>query len=133
MGTPHATCPVEAAMNVVIVDDDKRLLLSLTQRFSEAGHDVVAFEAFEAAKRYLSKNKPDVLVTDIRLGAFNGLQLVFLAKFASPQMTACVLSGFEDRVLRKDAVSAGASFHMKPIESEYLLHEIENSRRAVSV
>ncbi len=116
-------------MHVVIVDDDERLLDSLKQRFSDAGHDVVAFADFEPAKCYLAATRPDVLVTDVRLGAFNGLQLVLLAKYERPELTACVLSGFDDRALRKDAVSIGASFHMKPIESGRLLSEIENIRR----
>jgi len=116
-------------MHVVIVDDDERLLDSLKQRFSDAGHDVMAFAGFEPAKCYLAATRPDVLVTDVRLGAFNGLQLVLLAKHGRPELTACVLSGFDDRALRNDAVSIGASFHMKPIESQRLLSEIESIRR----
>lgn len=116
-------------MRVVIVDDDQHTLRRLQDGFVGAGHDVVAFGRFDLAKRYLAGNRPDVLVTDVRLGAFNGLQLVILAKLDQPDMTAFVLSRDEDCVLRKDAASMGACFHVKPIETSQLLIEIEKTHR----
>jgi YesN/AraC family two-component response regulator len=62
-----------------------------------------------------------VLVTGVRLGAYNGLQLVMLAKAERPDITAVVLSGFDDPVLRHDATSIGASFRVKPVPHEQLL------------
>jgi DNA-binding NtrC family response regulator len=114
-------------MHVVIVDDDQQLLRGMRDGFAGAGHDVVVFGEYEPAKRYLAQNAPDVLVTDVRLGAFNGLQLVLFAKIGHPKMTAFVLSRDEDRVLRKDATSVGACFHVKPIESAQLLDEISRN------
>jgi two-component system, NtrC family, nitrogen regulation response regulator GlnG len=116
-------------MHVVIVDDDLGTLSTLQNGFIDAGHDVVTFGGFEKAKRYLAANIPDVLVTDVRLGAFNGLQLVLLAKIGHPEMAAFVLSRDEDCVLRKDAASVGACFHVKPIETAQLLTELKKTHR----
>jgi len=114
-------------MRVVIVDDDERLLSAMQECFIGAGDEVVTFAQFEPAKSYLATAEIDALVTDVRLGAYNGLQLVMLAKWGHPEMKAMVLSGFEDPVLRHDAANIGASFCLKPVDREQLLHGIHGA------
>ena len=112
-------------MRVMIVDDDETLLREMQEWFVAGGNEVVTFSKFEPAKGYLADARVDVLVTGVRLGAYNGLQLVMLAKAERPDMTAVVLSGSDDPVLRHDATSIGASFRVKPIPHEQLLDGIE--------
>jgi DNA-binding NtrC family response regulator len=114
-------------MRVVIVDDNEPLLRAMEQCVAGAGHDVVAFGQFESAKTYLATTQFDVLVTDVRLGAYNGLQLAMFAKLEHPETTAIVLSGFDDPVLRKDAASIGARFCVKPVGTDALLDGIANT------
>jgi len=111
-------------MRVVIVDDNEPLLHAMEQCVASAGHDVVVFAQFESAKTYLATTQFDVLVTDVRLGAYNGLQLAMFAKLEHPETTAIVLSGFDDPVLRKDAASIGARFCLKPVGTDALLDGI---------
>jgi DNA-binding response OmpR family regulator len=111
-------------MRVVIVDDDEALLRAMEQYVAGAGHDVVAFTQFESAKSYVATAPFDVLVTDVRLGAFNGLQLATLSKLEHPNAIVIVLSGFDDAVLRNDAARIGARFFVKPIGGPRLLAEI---------
>ena len=110
-----------APKQVLIVDDDEAVLGMFTGILRNAGHEVKPFSRFEAAKAYLSTVKPDVLISDVRLGAFNGLQLVVYAKLEHPDMIAIVLTGFDDPVLRTEADNAGALYLVKPIESQRLL------------
>jgi DNA-binding NtrC family response regulator len=110
-----------APKQVLIVDDDEAVLGMFTGVLRNAGHQVTSFSRFEAAKAYLSTGKPDVLISDVRLGAFNGLQLVVYAKLEHPDMIAIVLTGFDDPVLRTEAAHAGALYLVKPIESQRLL------------
>jgi DNA-binding NtrC family response regulator len=114
-------------MRVVIVDDNVPLLEGMRECVSRAGHDVVVFSEFQAAKHHLATAHTDVLITDIRLGAFNGLQLVLIAKLKNPKTSAIALSGFEDPVLRHDAAKMGALFRLKPIGTEQLLDGIQHA------
>ena len=66
-----------------------------------------------------------MLISDVRLGAFNGLQLVVFAKLQHPDMIAIVLTGFDDPVLRTEAAHAGALYLVKPIESQRLLDLVD--------
>ena len=114
-----------APKHVLIVDDDEAVLDMFTGILRLVGHEVTSFSRFESAKAYLSVAKPDVLISDVRLGAFNGLQLVVFAKLQHPEMIAIVLTGFDDPVLRTEAAHAGASYLVKPIDSETILDLIE--------
>lgn len=113
-----------SARRVVIVDDDPSLLLLMERWLNQAGHTVEVFTEFKAARARLSTEPPDVLITDVRLGAYNGLHLVVMAKQTRPDMRAIVLTGFEDHVLQHDAIGAGAEFLLKPISLERLLEAV---------
>jgi DNA-binding NtrC family response regulator len=111
--------------HVLMVDDDEAVLDLFTGLLRQAGHEVTSFSRFENAKAYLHVAKPDVLISDVRLGAFNGIQLVVFAKLQNPEMIAIVLTGFDDPVLRTEAAHAGASYLVKPIDSARVLEIID--------
>jgi DNA-binding NtrC family response regulator len=113
-------------MHVVIVDNDEPMLRAMQKWITDSGHEVVTFGQFEPARNFLATAHTDVLVTDVRLGPFNGLQLVMVAKRRRPEVTAIVLS-LEDPVLRHDAANIGACFCVKPIGSDQLLHGIRGA------
>ena len=107
---------------VVVVDDDANVTAGLQQLLTIWGYNVVAFETFEAARAFLHEQPPDALIVDVRLGSFNGLQLVHIAKRLSPAVRSLVLSGFDDVNLRSEAAQAGATFLLKPVDVGQLRH-----------
>src|SRR5215217_6594516 len=114
----------------IVVDDDASVLRLLTDLMTSAGFQVEAYNDFPTAKERLAMGGAQVLVTDVRLGAFNGLQLVVRAKSTSPDIVAIVLTGFDDHVLHQDAVGVGAHFLLKPIRVEQLLQLLDATQRA---
>ncbi len=111
---------------VLIVDDDTSLLGAMRSAFADAGWEVIASSTFEDARQWLRTSTFDVLLTDVRLGAFNGLQLAVIARDADPAIRIIVFSGFDDPVLREEAEHLGATYLVKPVTSRYLLEMIGN-------
>jgi two-component system response regulator GlrR len=106
-------------VRVLLVDanrdsDTERVLRS-------AGHLVTRAFGFEEAKRCLQFAPPDLLMTDVRLGAYNGLHLVMRAHLEHPDMPAIVLDADHDPVLEREANGAGATYLAKPFEAKSLL------------
>jgi DNA-binding NtrC family response regulator len=117
--------------DVLLVDDDRAVLNLVQQWLTSAGYAVVAYDQFEMAKRHLTTTVPDVLITDVRLGAFNGLQLVILAKQQGPLVAAWVMSAFDDPTLRKEAVQSGAGYLNKPCTREQVLAAVHDAMSAM--
>ena len=113
--TPH---------RVLIVDDEPALLDALKMALERGNCDVTACRTFEEARQKLLTERFDVLVTDVRLGAFNGIQLAVVARDRNPDMQIVVFSGFDDPVLRAEATNLHATYLVKPISAEQLLRHI---------
>ena len=120
--------PTVSNPSILIVDDDPRVLDALERALKQAGlREVVALVTFDDARRALRAGRFDVLITDVRLGAFNGLQLAVLAHDQNPGIQLIVFSGFDDPVLRREAEGLGAVYLVKPVTSRQLL-ELMRSR-----
>jgi DNA-binding NtrC family response regulator len=115
---------------VLIVDDDMSLLEMLQRAFQNAGAEVVAHSTFEGARRALHDGSFDALLTDVRLGAFNGLQLAVISRDAHPDIRVIVFSGFDDPVLRAEAERVGAFYVVKPVTTETLLELVRRPQNA---
>jgi two-component system response regulator GlrR len=109
---------------VLVVDDDRDVLGLLEYWLAEAGYDVVACSRFEAARTYLSTHVPDALVTDVRLGAFNGLQLALLVSQTGLPTAVLLMSAYDDPLVRRDASACGGRFLLKPVDRDYFLTEL---------
>jgi DNA-binding response OmpR family regulator len=110
------------AWKVLVVDDDTVLLEAVRRGFEQAGADVTACEGFEEGRRALRSRQFDALITDVRLGAFNGLQLAVIARTHRPDIRVVVFSGYDDPVLRSEAEHAGARYVTKPVQVAELMN-----------
>jgi DNA-binding NtrC family response regulator len=106
---------------VLVVDDDESVRRIVKRWLTDAGCAVSLCDNFAMARQQLVASPPDVLLTDVRLGAYNGLQLVILAKDQRPDMLAIVMSAYDDPVIRKEAAHCGARYLLKPFGSENVL------------
>lgn len=103
---------------VLIVDDDKTTREGLAELLEESGYETSAVGTFEEATRILRTSPPDLLIADVRLGPFNGLQLVI----SSPKpVPAIIITGFADPVLESDARRRGAEYVLKPVSPSKLI------------
>ena len=109
---------------VLIVDDEPALLEGFRTAFERHGWPVVTSDAFQDARKRLLEEEIDVLITDVRLGAFNGLQLAVIARDRHPDMGIIVFSGYDDPVLQTEAAHLRARYLVKPVSFDQLLEVI---------
>ena len=103
---------------ILIVDDHRVTRLGLAEMLADAGYSVVTTGNFQEARRILREEPPDLLIADVRLGSFNGLQLVISGHNRVP---AIVITGYADPVLEAEARRGGADYLVKPFDPERLL------------
>jgi CheY-like chemotaxis protein len=107
---------------LLVVDDDPATREGLARMLADAGYRILTADRFERAVDVLKHAAPDLLILDVRLGDFNGLQLIATAPHP---VRAIVVTGFADTVLERDARNLGAEFLVKPITRAKLLAMIE--------
>lgn len=106
---------------ILVVDDDIGYLTVTKDVLERGGYEVMLASTFEEGRRMLREETPDLLIADVRLGAFNGLQLIATGKAGVPSI---VVSGFDDAVLQAEARAFGADYLVKPVSASALLQRI---------
>lgn len=106
---------------ILALDDDPHALTGLAELLRDAEYHVTEAETYDAAKRLLAADPYDLLVTDVRLRAFNGLNLVKASRAESPDMAVIIISGYDDSLMELEASRYQAHFVRKPIKpAEFL-------------
>ena len=100
---------------LLVVNADHDRLRATEEILVSAGFLVTCASSFDQAKRGLLVAPPDLLVTDVRLGAYNGLHLVVRAHSDHPSMPAIVMDVHHDQVLESETKNAGAVYVGKPL------------------
>jgi DNA-binding response OmpR family regulator len=80
--------------------------------------DVSVVTEFHEARECVTTHPPDLLITDLKLHAYNGLHLVLIARRRSDKTFPVVLADRADELLRAEAESLGALFVIKPLARE---------------
>lgn len=117
---PESAVAHAPAGTIVIVDDDVSCLVAVEQILRHWGYETRAFRSFEDARTYLAQAQPAVVIVDVRLGNYNGLQLIHFSQQNRPGTQWLVVSGFDDPVLRREATRLGAHFLTKPLDLQKL-------------
>lgn len=112
---------------ILVVDGDTRDRTSTVLLLEAAGYQVRSARTFEDARSLLSTERPDLLLTDLRLGPYNGLHLVLWSRSEHPEMATVVTSRFADPVLEAEARRNEADFLLRPIGDAQLLDAIAGS------
>jgi len=77
------------------------------------GHETRLVTDFVSAKPELDAHPPDLLVTEIKLGAFNGLHLAIRAHSQCTR-TSTIVIGDADNALEREAFEQHASYVRQP-------------------
>ena len=112
---------------ILVVDADTRDRTSTVLLLEAAGYQVRSARSFEDARTLLATERPDLLITDLRLGPYNGLHLVLWSRNEHPEMAMVVTTRFADPVLEAEARRNEADFLLRPIGDTQLLDTIAGS------
>ena len=61
---------------ILVVDDEKSIQILYAEALAEEGYDVVATSDAATLMGLIAQERPDLIVLDIRLGEYNGLDLL---------------------------------------------------------
>ena len=118
---PLVTLAPGSPVSALVVDPDAHDLVLLTAVLESEGFTVTTTAQYRQARLALVESPPALLVTAIRLGAYNGLQLVLRARTAHRHMPILVTSQMPDPVLHREAEQLEATIVPKPLTAQEVL------------
>jgi len=99
----------------LVVEPNSSDMALIKSALISVGFTVIGADNFKDAGALLIEAPPSMLVSEIRLGAYNGLQLAYRGKSVWPPMTIVLTSAYRDPVLQRDIERMGATFVLKPV------------------
>jgi len=116
---------------ILIVDDDPTLLRLLGILLREEGYAVLTAESGEKALAVLAAEKPDLVLTDLRMGGMDGLELFDALRRIYSMLPVIILTAHGTIPEAIDSTRRGVfGFIQKPYEAKTLLAEV---RRAIAL
>ena len=111
---------------ILVVEDDADVRALADTMLSSLGYRVVQAGSGEEALEILSRQSPDLMLTDVILpGAYNGRDLAERAVKLRPQLKIVYMSGYtESEVVHHGRLDAGVQLLQKPFRKQELAEKI---------
>ncbi|WP_429932751.1 sigma-54-dependent transcriptional regulator [Agrobacterium vitis] len=114
--------------DVIVVEDDEDVRLGCLQALTLENIKATGVGSVEEAQKYMPKNFPGVVVSDIRLPGMDGM--AFLSKLAEqdPDMPVIIITGHGDVATAVQAMRNGAyDFIQKPFASQQFVGVVQRA------
>ena len=114
-------------MNILVVDDDEKVLEFLTQVFASTKHKITKAKDGEEAFKIFKDQEFSVVISDIRMPKMNGIELLERIKNLEKgkYVDFIILTGYSDVKNSMEALKLGAyEYFKKPFNPKRLLKTI---------
>lgn len=112
----------------LVIDDDKATLDLMKFNLKAEGFEVVTADCGERGVKLVEENDFDIILTDLNLPDFDGIEMVRRCKELSPETEIIMITGFSSTEKAIEATKAGAFYFLeKPVEFEELLVLVEKA------
>ena len=103
--------------NILIIDDDEQVLLTLAEVVRSLGHTVQTAPDGRAGLQFFFQDHYDLVLTDLAMPEVNGLQVLRRIKAARPHLGVIVVTGNSTMDLLAAAINEGVDAYVtKPFK-----------------
>ena len=118
--------------HLLLVDDDPGLLKLLGMRLVSEGYSVVTAESGQEGLKVLSREKIDLVISDLRMDEMDGLQLFTEIQKQQPGMPVIILTAHGSIPDAVAATQQGVfSFLTKPVDKDSLYKAIDSAGKEI--
>jgi len=100
---------------ILVVDDEKLIRWSVSERLQRDGYQVLSAESGEQALEIIAATPPDVMLLDVKLPGINGVETLRQALALHPELAVLMMSAHSTVDVAVEAMKHGAiDFLVKP-------------------
>jgi len=119
----------EQALRILLVDDDPRLLIVLSDMLQSYGHAATTAAKGEEAVQMFDPTLHDVVITDLGMPRMNGWEVAERIKAQSPETPVFLLTGWGESVAAHEGSQFVDRVVAKPVSAEALMEQLAELRR----
>jgi two-component system nitrogen regulation response regulator NtrX len=123
-----------AKARILIIDDEKNILITLSRAFSIEGYDSTVAGTGEIGLEKLRTERVDLVLLDVRLPGSDGIETLKKIRSGHPEIPVIMMSGHGTIETAVQATRLGAvDFLEKPLSTEKVILTIENTLHLTSL
>lgn len=116
--------------HVWVIDDDRSIRWVLEKALTKADIQTTSFSSATGVLELLSREQPDVIVTDIRMPGMDGIELLEQVKHFYPNLPVIIMTAHSDLDSAVSAYDSGAFEYLpKPFDLEEAVEQIRRACR----
>lgn len=100
---------MERQLEILVLDDEPIVCARLKPALEKEGYIVETFTNSISARSRMEEKSFDIVVTDLKMADFDGIDLLKYVKQKSPETKVIIISGFATVEVTREAFQAGAS------------------------
>ncbi len=113
---------------ILVIDDDIDICHLLKKFLSKHDYDVMTAHNGEMGLKLLEETKPDLVMTDFRLGDMDGSEVIAAIKSRMPNVPILVITGYSDIRIAVNVMKLGAlDYITKPLLPQEILMTIQRA------
>jgi DNA-binding NtrC family response regulator len=115
---------------LLIVDDERGILVALKGLFTKEGYEVETAESGEEALAKVQAAGCHVIVTDLSLRGMSGMELLRAVREIQPECAVLMITAYGNQRIAVEAMKAGAEDYLpKPFDNDELRIKVANVMR----
>jgi len=119
-----------ASSNVWVVDDDRSIRWVLERALEQAGMTTMSFDSGDALLQRLTRERPDVIISDIRMPGTDGIAMLERVHHDLPDLPVIIMTAHSDLESAVSSYQSGAFDYLpKPFDVDDAMAMV---RRAVT-
>ena len=117
---------IAAKKRALVIDDDSTVVEHVSAALRRAGYEVESAEDGLTALAIYRASRFDAVVCDVRMPKLSGISFIKnLRLTATADCRVVMLSSFDDRTLKREALEAGAvAYLVKPASSQAIIEAV---------
>lgn len=121
------------AQHVLIIDDDKLVLMTLKRLLSKEGYKISIAHGGQAALNLICDNDYDLIISDLKMPGMNGVETVtaireYLVKNNKKVIPEIFISAYAKEEIYQEALKLNATEYLeKPFDIKALLQAVKKA------
>ncbi len=119
---------------ILLIDDEPDIVRVLSMSLKADGYDVIPAHSGIEGIEIFEREKPDIVLTDIKMPGMDGIEVLKKVKSIEPQSEVIIITGHGDIDNTIEALQYGASdFINKPVRDEALSIALKRAREKLEI